>query len=88
MLANCYLNQENKEKEALEILLNLEKTQPSNGKIKNMIGTIYWKFGDDQSALKYLQQANIQEPNLTDAKFNLGIIFIYINLYLIIYKQF
>ena len=62
------------EKEALEILLNLEKSQPNNGKIKNMIGTIYWKFGDEQNAFKYLQQANFNEPNLTDAKFNLGII--------------
>ena len=63
----------NKETEALKVLLEMENNHFSNnGKIKNLIATIYWKLGDEENALIYLQQALAYEPHLADAKFNLG----------------
>ncbi len=73
ILANCFLSLGNKDHEALKILLNLEENNTS-GKNKNLIGTIYWKLGDEDKAFDYLQQALDLEPRLADAKFNLGII--------------
>lgn len=46
----------------------------NNGRIKNLIATIYWKLGDEDNAFIYLQQAVAYEPHLADAKFNLAIL--------------
>lgn len=74
ILANCLLSQGNKEQEALNVLLDIEENvYNSSGKIKNLIGTIHWKLGDEDKAFIYLQQAIDVEPRLADAKFNLGI---------------
>ena len=73
ILANCFLSIGNKDQEALKILLDIEENNTS-GKTKNLIGTIYWKLGDEDKAFDYLQQALDLEPRLADAKFNLGII--------------
>jgi tetratricopeptide (TPR) repeat protein len=73
ILSNCLLCLGGRDQEALKVLLDLEENMQSNsGKIKNLIGTIYWKLGDEQKALLYLQQAVAYEPHLADAKFNLG----------------
>ena len=73
LLANCYLNKEGKDREALKVLTDMENNHFSNnGKIKNLIATIYWKLGDEENAFKYLQEAVALEPHLADAKFNLG----------------
>jgi tetratricopeptide (TPR) repeat protein len=73
ILANCFLSLGNKDQEALKILLDIEENNTS-GKTKNLIGTIYWKLGDEDKAFDYLQQALDLEPRLADAKFNMGII--------------
>ena len=77
LLANSYLNLGNKDKEALTVLGEIEKSNHfDKGKIKNIIGTIHWKLGDEETALKYLEEAIFYEPRNSDAKLNLGIIII------------
>jgi tetratricopeptide (TPR) repeat protein len=73
ILANCFLSIGNKDQDALKVLLDLDKNNHStSGKIKNLIGTIYWKLGDEDKAFTYLQHALDFEPKLADAKFNMG----------------